>query len=88
MIAKVTKVESKPSRYGGIFYYMFFNNMEGKSYRTCLYPEYRNFERWKPVISKFNSGVEVWLKGLFLGAKGLINADSPFTFHQPERGVL
>lgn len=57
-----------PSKYGGHFYYAFFN---GKSYRSCLDPKMGNFARWLRFIGKEN----VQLDGLVL-RRGVIDADS------------
>ena len=77
--AKIIKIEEKTSRCGGIFYYVFFKNTEGKSFRTCIFPRCGNYKRWQPIIEKFfkNDG-ELWLDGLVLKGKGLIDADSWF----------
>jgi hypothetical protein len=56
---------------GGHFYYAFFKGEDGKSYRSCLYPQFGNFKRWEPLLNKEN----VILDGLQLRGK-LIDADS------------
>lgn len=76
MRALITKVEEKPSKFGGVFYYCFLKSDKGKSYKTCLYPNFRNFGRWKSVIEKARQE-EVWLTGL-IERNGLVDADSPF----------
>ena len=75
MIATLTKLEKRPSRYGGHFYYAFFKTSNGKSVYTCLYPKLRNWNRWKKVLK--NGTVFSNLK-LVKGKKNLINADSKF----------
>jgi len=75
MIAEITKIKKKPSRYGGYFYYVFFKSNKGKSYYSCLYPKMRNFIRWRKVLK-----VGTLLKNLHLvrGHKNIIDADSKF----------
>jgi hypothetical protein len=46
------KIDEKPSRYGGRFFYVFFKGEDGKQYYTCLYPKCRNFPRWKKVMKE------------------------------------
>lgn len=78
MIAKLIRVEKRPSRYGGFFHYAFFKGINGKSYYTCLFPRMRNYSRWKKVMI-----VGLTFKGLRLLKKGnkknLIDADSRFS---------
>jgi hypothetical protein len=50
MKAKIVKVSSKSSIYGGIFYYMFFKSQSGDSYKSCIYPKMRNFINWRNLI--------------------------------------
>ena len=78
MIAKLIKLEKRPSRFSGVFYYAFFKEVNtGKSYYTCLYPKMRNFKRWKKVMT-----IGLTFKGLRLvkktNKKNLIDADSRF----------
>lgn len=75
MIATITKLEKKPSRYGGFFYYCFMKGDNGKSYYTCLYPKMRNFHRWKKVMKV---GITLSNLKLVKNKKNLINADSKF----------
>jgi hypothetical protein len=71
MKATLIKTQEQVSKYGGKFYYAFFKNEQGKGYRSCLYPNCRNFVNWKQFIGKEN----VWLDNL--NTKGnLIDADS------------
>jgi hypothetical protein len=72
MQATLVKLEKKPSRYGGYFYYAFFKNKDGKSYYTCLYPKMRNFKKWKPLMKE-----GITLKGLRIKKDRLLDADSP-----------
>ena len=82
MRAKVTKIDEKPSYRGGSFFFIFFKTDEGRSAKTCIYPQYGNARRWLPEIPKWRAaladGREVWLDGLFLRGN-LIDADSQFT---------
>ena len=64
------KTQESKSKYGGKFYFAFFK-VEGKSYRSCLYPTMRNFTRW----SKFIGREGINLEGLTLKGN-LIDADS------------
>lgn len=84
MRAKVTKISMHPSKFGGWFNYIFFSDMKGNSFKTCIYPTYRNAKQWKGVIDRFNSGSEVWIDGLVVKGKGLVNADSPFFFYRTD----
>ena len=72
MIAKITKIEKKPSRYGGHFFYAFLKTKDGKSYYTCLYPKMRNYKKWQKFMKK-----GITLEGLEVLKGRLINADSP-----------
>jgi len=70
MIAEIIKIDKKKSKFGGYFCYVFFKGKNGNSYKTCLYPEYRNFQRWK--------GLKVGdiLKNINIKKGRLIDADS------------
>ena len=72
MMLTVLKIEERRSKFGGIFYYLFAKDEQGKSYRTCLYPQYGNFRRWRTIIQKGTGTVidNVICKGQ------LIDADS------------
>ena len=76
MKAKIIKVNEQKSFLGQSFYYLFFKSIEGKSYRTCAYPQFGNYPRWHKFIQKHQAGQEVWLDGLNLKGKNLIDADS------------
>lgn len=71
MKATLLKIQKQASRMGGHFYYAFFKGEDGKSYRTCLYPQYGNFKRWEGFLTKQN----VVLDNLQMKGK-LIDADS------------
>ena len=76
MRATILKVQPQKSAYGGEFYFMFLKGEDGKSYRTCLYPSYGNFGRWRPYLTKIGSqldGVRV-LKGKVVDADSDIRA--------------
>ncbi len=73
MKATIIKLQKKPSRYGGFFFYCFFKGDDGDSYYTCLYPKMRNFSRWKKILK-----VGTRLSGLKLVNKRLVDADSRF----------
>ena len=51
MKVTVTKISSHTSKLGGIFYYIFAKTEAGKSVKCCVYPQYRNFQRWERVLS-------------------------------------
>lgn len=71
MKGEILKIEQKPSRFGGSFYYLFFKGEDGKSYRTCLSPNYRNWKRWEGTLK-----VGTVVGGLVVKRPGLIDADS------------
>ncbi len=74
--ATIIKIEKKPSRYGGYFFYAFFKEVKtGKSYYTCLYPKMRNFCRWKQILRE---GITLKNLRLVRGHSKLIDADSRF----------
>jgi hypothetical protein len=75
MTAEIIKIQKKPSKYGGDFYYAFFKGLDGKNYYTCLYPKMRNFSRWSKIL-----GTGVTLTNLRVVKKNpkLIDADSKF----------
>ncbi len=76
MKAELVKIEKKPSRYGGYFFYAFFKGVEdGKPYYTCLFPKMRNFSRWKKVMK---TGLIFSELRLVKGKGNLIDADSRF----------
>ena len=80
MIAKPIKIQTQMSLYGNKheFYYIFFKDSAGASYRTCVDPLCGNFKRWDPVIKKVKAGAEIWLDNLNLKNNRLIDADSWF----------
>jgi hypothetical protein len=80
MKAKVLKIEQKKSYQGGDFYYVFLKGEDGRSFKTCLYPRFRNFTQWKPILEKWEalkySVSELWLNNLNVKSGNLIDADS------------
>ena len=50
------KIVKKPSRFGGHFYYLYLKDPAdgGKSYKSCLSSNYRNFGHWRNIINRFN----------------------------------
>lgn len=71
----VTGLKEMKSRYGGKFYYVYFKEYEsGKSYRTCLAPNCRNYKNWSSLVNNFKDRV---VEVENVRAKGnLIDADS------------
>lgn len=54
----VTGLKEMKSRYGGKFYYVYFKEYEsGKSYRTCLTPNCRNYKNWSSLVNNFKDRV-------------------------------
>jgi predicted RNase H-related nuclease YkuK (DUF458 family) len=78
MQATMTRVSAQSSKYGGMFYYAYFRDDQGQSYKSCLYKECKNYSRWVPVIQHVINGKTVVLDGLKIKDKTLINADSKF----------
>ena len=80
MKAKVLKIDRKNSNQGGDFYYVFLKGEDGRSFKTCLYPRFGNFARWKPIIDKWAalkySVSELWINNLNVKSGNLIDADS------------
>lgn len=80
MKATITKVELKKSRFGGDFYYVFLKDETGKSYRSCIYPNCRNYRNWDAPIRRAQDGHQVVLSGLneLRTKPGVVDADSMF----------
>jgi len=77
MNATYLKHTKKPSQFGGFFYYIFVKGDDGKSYRTCIGSNYRNFIKWQNVINTAQKGdTLVNLKTTFYKGKPIIDADS------------
>ena len=50
MKAQVLKIQKQKSKRTGYFYYVFFKSIpEGKSYRSCVGTEFRNFGNWTGI---------------------------------------
>ena len=79
MKGDISKVEQKPSKFGGHFYHVFFKMESGKSARSCIYPNCRNYQRWASVISRAIKGEAVTLSGLNIKSADLVDADSQFS---------
>jgi len=86
MKAVLIKMVKHPSKYGGDFYYGFFKDEEGNSFKVTIAEKYRNFVRWKPVLEKYknNTGQEIWLDNLRVLKKNIIDSDSLFSFAKVE----
>ena len=69
----ITKVEQKRSKYGDIFYYVFFKDSDKNSYKTCIYPKMRNYQNW---IGKLKAGLMLDNIDVKMSNKKLIDADS------------
>ena len=69
----ITKVKKERSKYGDIFYYVFFKDREGNSYKSCIYPKMRNYTNW---IGKLKAGLMLDNINVKMSNKKLIDADS------------
>jgi len=74
----VLKIQKTQSRFGKDFYYIFMKSEEGKSYKTCAYPNYGNFVRvgWDKVVKAGAGAVLEYINPIV--TKGLIDADISF----------
>lgn len=78
MELKVLKIQEKPSKYGGKFYYIFFKDQSsGKSYRTCVFPQCRNYGAWNRLIRDFTRDTDhdFIARGLRVKKGTLLDAD-------------
>ena len=78
MKAKIIKViEEKDKNYKPIVI-ICFKGIDGHSYKTWTGKSFGNYIRWFGAIDKFRSNIkrEIWLDGLNLKGKNLIDADS------------
>ena len=75
MKLQITSYKNTPSKYGGFFYYVFFKDDAGKNYKSCIYPNCRNFNKWRSVLKRGSV-----LDNLVLKSAGLVDADSNFNF--------
>ena len=51
MILQVLKIKREKSKRGNYYFdYVFFKSLtNGKSYKTCISPEFRNYRWWKDI---------------------------------------
>lgn len=75
--ATITGLQKHPSKFGGDFYYIYFKDVEtGKSYRTCVYPNYRNYKNWANIINNYSEDKPVTLENLIVRNDTMVDADS------------
>ena len=68
--------KSYNSKHGGSIYYIFFKGI-GKSYRTVLFSNMRNFKNWTNVLNKAERGDYIAdLKMKLYKGKEIVDADS------------
>tara|TARA_R100000278_G_C5475538_1_gene166296 strand:+ start:185 stop:484 length:300 start_codon:yes stop_codon:yes gene_type:complete len=85
MKLQITSFKKQKSKYGDTFFYVFFKDQDGKSLRSCIYQNMRNFAKWKNVLIP-----GMVLSNISLKQKGLVDADSHFNivgirkFKKPE----
>lgn len=80
-----TGIKERESKYGGRFYYVYFKEYEtGKSYKTCISPNYRNYKNWRSLIESFKDKVVEVENARANG--NLIDADSTPKIIISERG--
>lgn len=71
----VTGVREQKSKYGGIFYYVYFKEYStGNSYKTCLTPSCRNYKNWTNLMNNYKDKV-VEVENVRAEGK-LVDADS------------
>lgn len=74
--AQLVKVNQHPSKFGGVFYYLFFKDLStGNNYKSCVSPSYRNWSNWQKIVENFSEDKPLYLENLLL-KNGLIDADS------------
>lgn len=80
MRAKVIKIIDQIDKFGKPIVIICFKSEDGKSYHTWTGMMFKNYTRWKQIVDLFrqNKDIEIWLEGLFLKSKDLIDADSRF----------
>lgn len=83
MRAKILKIEKKISRYSTTlpFFYIYFRGEDGKSYKTCASPIYRNYQRWH-ALAESSAKSDIWLDNLstkIFRGETIVDADSAFT---------
>ncbi len=73
MKATITIIKKELSNYGGDAFLIGFSGEDGKSYRTWVYENCGNYQRWRQIIAK---GVGTAVGNLNIKSGRLINADS------------
>ncbi len=73
--AKFKGIQERPSKHGGIFYYMFFTNEKGENLRVNAYPKLRNFSNWRPFLTTTRGAIVGGLRKL-KGYDNLIDGNS------------
>lgn len=75
MIATLNKITKHPSKWGGDFYYLFFKTEDGESCKSCVTPNYRNWQRWREIVLNFQESHPLVIKNLII-KNGIVDADS------------
>ena len=78
---RVLKVDTKPSKYGGKFHYIYMKSLaDGSSARTCVQDTNGNYARWSRIVQLVKDGklddLDIIVNGARVLRKGLIDADS------------
>ena len=85
MRAIYLKHTKRPSQFGGFFYYIFLKCEDGRSYRTCIGDNFRNFIKWDNIIKNAESGDElINLRTKLYKGEMIIDADSNPTLKKIE----
>lgn len=85
--AQIVGIQQRPSKFGGIFYYVFFKDIDNsRSYRTCVYPNYRNFRNWKHIIESWSEHTTITLDNLIVRNGIMVDADSVPTIVEIDNG--
>lgn len=75
MTAQITRIKTKQSNYGGIYYDVAFQSVpHNKFYRSCIYQNCRNFSKWEGLLSEGNTLDN--LRVITRNGRELIDADS------------
>lgn len=65
------------SKHGGHWFHIYFTGEDGKSYRTALFENMRNFNNWKNVLEYAKRGDIISnLKTKLYNGKPIVDADS------------
>ncbi|MCS7232271.1 MAG: hypothetical protein RMJ67_09060 [Elusimicrobiota bacterium] len=80
----VIKKLTKPSYRGGFFHYLFFKSLDdGKSYRTCISKEFRNYKWWCDIkVGDVIEVNDVMIEGRLIDADTIpkiLSIDSVYT---------